>query len=144
MTLIAFGRRKATEEYSKISLYAHHPTVSLEALSTEMDGYDKVADLMGDHHEACIFRRFSTLGAKNILYLQAELVNLEAELRRIATDDRNSGDPEKEPFPYSLWHLKDSLRSPGTSNTTQWLKVLEIRQKLKEYCQYSYFGRHCN
>jgi hypothetical protein len=61
------------------------------------------------------------------------LVNLEAELKNIVTSDRNSRDAEKEYFPYSVWHLKNSFHVPGKSDPTQWLKVLEIRQKLKEY-----------
>jgi hypothetical protein len=42
-----------------------------------------------------IYRRFSALNAKNPLYLQAKLVNLEAELKRIILDDKNSRDAEK-------------------------------------------------
>ena len=103
-----------------------------------MDGYDKLATLMGDNHEMFILRRFSTLNAKNLLYHQAELVNLEAELERIVLKDRNSGETEKELFPYSVFDLKQSLQAPpGSRDATQWLKVLEIRQKLKEYSQYT-------
>jgi hypothetical protein len=97
-----------------------------------MDGYDKFADFIGDNPEMSIYRRFSKLGAKNILYLQAELVNLEAELGEIIKDDKTSGDEKKEPFPYSVWHLKDSLRDQDRN--AQWSKVLEIRHTLKEYC----------
>jgi hypothetical protein len=99
-----------------------------------MDGYDKLAAFIGDSPEMSIYRRFSRLGAKNILYLQAELVNLEAELEEIIRDDKDSGDEEKEPFPYSVWHLKHSFQDQNRN--AQWLKVLEIRQTLKEYCQY--------
>jgi hypothetical protein len=98
-----------------------------------MDGYDKLATLIGENHEAAIFRRFSVLNAKNLLYLQAELVNLEAELKIITQEDKGSGDEEKKHYPYSLWHLKHSLQLPDRRYHTQWLKVLEIRQKLKEY-----------
>ncbi|KAH0555816.1 hypothetical protein GP486_006237 [Trichoglossum hirsutum] len=98
-----------------------------------MDGYDKLADLIGKHHEMVIFRRFSVLNAKNLLYLQAELVNLEEELKYIVQEDKSSGDEEKQHFPYSLWHLKHSLQLPDGRYHIQWRKVLEIREKLKEY-----------
>ncbi|KAI9863298.1 MAG: hypothetical protein M1813_003740 [Trichoglossum hirsutum] len=68
---------------------------SIPKLERAMDGYDKLAAFMGDHHEMLILRRFSMLNAKNLLYLQAELVNLEAELKDIVTSDRNSRDAEK-------------------------------------------------
>jgi hypothetical protein len=98
-----------------------------------MDGYDKLAAFMGDHHEMLILRRFSMLNAKNLLYLQAELVNLEAELKNIVISDRSSRDAEKDCFPYSVWHLKNASQVSGKNDSTQWLKVLEVRQKLKEY-----------
>jgi hypothetical protein len=43
-------------------------------------GYTKLASVMGKNPELAIFRRFSALNAKNLLYLQAEHVNLEARL----------------------------------------------------------------
>jgi hypothetical protein len=47
-----------------------------------MEGYAKVAHLMGTHGEFGIFRRFQTLNMQNLLYLQAEITHLEAELRQ--------------------------------------------------------------
>jgi hypothetical protein len=46
-----------------------------------MDGYAKVALLMSRHNEYGIVRRFGELNFKNLLYLQAELVELEAQLQ---------------------------------------------------------------
>ncbi|KAH0563000.1 hypothetical protein GP486_002433 [Trichoglossum hirsutum] len=97
----------------------------------EKVGYDKLAAFVGDNPEMSIYRRFSTLGAKNILYLQAELVNLEAQLEDIIREDKDSGDEKKKNFPYSVWHLKGL--DPNEGGNAQWLKVLEIRQTLKEY-----------
>lgn len=77
-----------------------------------------------------LFRRFAALNAKNLLYMQAELVHLEAELKDIEHNDRCSGQGEKKSFEFSVINLKDSS---GTENDLQWRKVLEIRNKLKEY-----------
>ena len=107
-----------------------------------MDGYDKFASFIAVDRGLSIYRRFASLNAKNILYLQAELVNLEAELSNVALEDIRSEDAEKELFPYSVFHLKRSCqRSRKDENSqskhqTQWLKVLEIRQLLKEYSLY--------
>ena len=67
-----------------------------------MDGYDKLAAFIAVDHGMTICRRFSTLNAKNLLYLQAELVNLEAELRDIVAQDKLSPDATKRLFPYSV------------------------------------------
>lgn len=45
-------------------------------------GYEKVAHLMSTHPETAIFKRFGFLDASNTLYLQAELIYLERELKR--------------------------------------------------------------
>jgi hypothetical protein len=40
------------------------------------NGYTKLAIQMGQYSEMAIFRRFGALNAQNLLYLQAELVQL--------------------------------------------------------------------
>lgn len=95
-----------------------------------MGNYDTLAALMGSHQEMAQFRKFADLNAKNLLYMQAELVHLKAELENIANEDKRSSHGEKESFDVSLFDLKDSS---GTENDVQWRKVLEIRNKLKEY-----------
>ena len=64
-----------------------------------MDGYDKLAAFIAADNGLIICRRFSILNAKNLLYLQAELVNLEAELRDIVAEVKTSGDAAKSRFP---------------------------------------------
>lgn len=93
--------------------------------------YDKLAAIMGAQEELAIYRRYSALNTKNILYLQSEIFHLEAELAEIETEDRSSSDPEKDLFPRSVWHLKRSQRNPGQGR--QWRMALEIRELLKEY-----------
>ncbi|KAN0066946.1 hypothetical protein V8E54_014870 [Elaphomyces granulatus] len=98
-----------------------------------MKGYHKLAALMGSDYGLSIYRRFAKLNARNLLYLQAELVNLEAELENIILEDNDSGDDEKKLFSFSLWHLKHSSDAPDGDLPIQWQKVLEIRRLLKEY-----------
>jgi len=51
------------------------------ALNPTMNEYSKLASLMGPHPELAIFRRFSTLNAQNLLYLQTELVHPKRKLQ---------------------------------------------------------------
>ncbi|MCJ1235178.1 hypothetical protein MMC14_003145 [Varicellaria rhodocarpa] len=95
-----------------------------------MGDYGKLASLMGTYHEMALFRQFAALNAKSLLYMQSELVHLEAELSNIGLEDAYSGDGQKEAFRVSLFKLK---RSSGTDKDLQWRKVMEIREKLKEY-----------
>ena len=42
-----------------------------------------------------IFRRFDNLAVRNLLFLQAELAQLERRLEQLDGQDRQSGDPER-------------------------------------------------
>jgi hypothetical protein len=95
-----------------------------------MDGYHKLASLVGDHDELFMLRRFARTNAKNLLYMQAEILHLEAELHDIAQEDR-SGCEKRRNYEYCVFDLKESFGINGSD--TQWRKILEIREKLKEY-----------
>lgn len=96
----------------------------------KMANYSTLSNIIATHGDAAIFRRFTPLNVKNLLYMQAELIHLDAELRIIETEDRNSGDVEKTSFSSSFYDLKESA---GTGNGLQWRKYLEVREKLRAY-----------
>ena len=105
-----------------------------ELLDMESRGdYSRLAALIGAHQETALFRKFASLNAQNILYLQAELVHLESELGNITQENKYSGDSEKASFLASLFNLKESS---GTTKDLQWRKFLEVREKLKEYSMF--------
>jgi hypothetical protein len=85
--------------------------------------YTELAHLMGKHPDVAIFRRFSALNAKNLLYLQAELVELEAKLVAIAKREKENTEQYEMSW-YMLSHSRDNQ---------QWQTFLDIRKKLKEY-----------
>jgi hypothetical protein len=96
-----------------------------------MDGYNRLAAVIGTDRDLAIFRRFSILNSKNLLYMQGELTLLEAELRAIANEDKESEDSEKAKFEFCIQTLKGPHACEDDNQ--QWRKILEIRQKLKEY-----------
>ena len=95
-----------------------------------MEGYAQIAGFMGHACEMAIFRRFSTLSLQNLLYLQAELVELESELVQLANEQQQPGHPNKPYYKTNWWFLS---HSEDDGDGKQWQKVLEIRAKLKEY-----------
>jgi hypothetical protein len=102
-----------------------------EKIITTMAGYSRLAALMGNHHDLAIFRQFSVLNAKNLLYMQGELTHLEAELKMIALENQNSSDPEKMAFERSITTLMGPHQSKDGHD--HWATILEIREKLKAY-----------
>ena len=93
--------------------------------------YSSLAEILGNQAGLAIYRRFATLNAQNLLYLQSELINLEDELRRLVLADSNSDDEQRRVFQSDIAALK-SAPADATAGR-QWKKILEIRVKLKEY-----------
>ena len=94
-----------------------------------MDGYPRLGRLMGESPPLAIFRRYGTLNAQNILYMQAEINELEKELQDISSEDRYSDSIEKQRYSREWWRL---ARAQG-GDSLQWKKCLELREKLNEY-----------
>ncbi|KAL8978281.1 MAG: hypothetical protein Q9177_006442 [Variospora cf. flavescens] len=87
--------------------------------------------MMAHHGETAIVRRFDTLNLKNILYLQAELIHLEAELHQMELDEKFAADPGSRPaHPFSVYDLREAASS---GKATQWTKHQEIQSKLQAY-----------
>lgn len=95
------------------------------------EGYDKLSSLVGRYDKLAMFRQFAALNTKNLFYMQAELVNDEAELEGIVQEDKRSTDPGKALYHASWTALKEPLRNGKPS--TQLRKVVEIREKLEKY-----------
>lgn len=60
-----------------------------------MSGYNKLPTLRGAHPELAVFRRFAAVNAQNVLLLQAEIVDLERELRKSEEGHKNPSDPAR-------------------------------------------------
>ena len=115
-----------------------------------MRGYAKLATLMGAYPEVAIVRRFAALSAQNILYLQAELVDLESRLRDIEDQDKERGpedwkDCNLDWYQLSTWtdgavDAPNEVDGPEPSDKPlvgrRWSTFLQIRSKLKEYSKW--------
>ena len=108
-----------------------------------MGTYSALSRLMSDHPEALVIRSFSELQIKSLLYYQAELAELEAELEEIEREDFTSSDAARKNFS-SHWKsltatgsssltLSDKAASQDLGSRQQWRLVLRIRDALKDY-----------
>ncbi|KAL8790942.1 MAG: hypothetical protein Q9213_000367 [Squamulea squamosa] len=95
-----------------------------------MADYNRLTRVIANHGEMSIFRRFDTLNLKNLLYMQAELVHLEADLERLEKADRDSTDPREKNHRYFVLDLKESGSMVEGSH---WEKYQEIQQKIQAY-----------
>lgn len=97
-----------------------------------MEGYAQIGDRMSSHPEFAIFRRFSALNAQNLLYLQAELLDLETRLREIERSNSESDNETRKWYARDWYSLSNASDDDG-GNPQQWELFLEIRQKLEQY-----------
>jgi len=93
-------------------------------------GYTKLSQFMTSKHYA-IFRQFQPLAVRDLLYLQAELVQLDIEHQHAVQTDRECND-ERQHYDREWWHLSNS--EPRGLGGEQWALALKIRMKLREYC----------
>jgi hypothetical protein len=96
-----------------------------------MDGYTRLAALMGRQMEYNIFRRYMSLRALRLLHLSAEVSHLAGDLGLVVDLDRASGDPERAQFEsyYQLMH--ESKEDPGKA--LQMKAWTTLSAKLREY-----------
>lgn len=100
-------------------------------------GYTALASLMGKHPEVAIFRRFSSLNVRNLLYFQAELVQLEIDLRKKQEEcaaSRQKANPNGNSEALIDW--QDCSLKHLKNDKTQWEIFQEIREKLKDYSKF--------
>jgi hypothetical protein len=96
-----------------------------------MAGYERLSRLIGTYPELAIYRKFSSLCAKMLLYKQAELQHLENELSIIVRNDAH--DSRKSAYAVSWAAINESTEGGGVDLQKQ--KILEIDGKLDNYCQ---------
>lgn len=103
--------------------------------STAM-GYNKLSNFMVSKN-CPIFRQFQDSAARDLLYLQAEIIHLESEYQKVSKSDREaSSDDERHLYAFEWWHLSQS--EPRGFGGEQWALALDIRRKLREYCMSTY------
>lgn len=98
-------------------------------------GYDTLGKLMGKIPEATAFLRFGALSAEDLLYMQAEIVELERRLRDYQRDDKQSTNKDRQQYSVNWARLRDSCEDDAASgnDSLQIETILELRGKLKEY-----------
>ncbi|KAK1597512.1 uncharacterized protein LY79DRAFT_388688 [Colletotrichum navitas] len=83
--------------------------------------------------ETFIFRKFNDLSARNILYLQCELLELEEKLKRIDEKVWPNGSIELKDAARTWEELLDQAKRPNSMASEMMTAVTEVREKLKEY-----------
>ena len=96
--------------------------------SPPQKGYPSVAAHFASSSELATFRKFSNLNMRNLLYMQTELIMLEAELKEL--DQQDASDKTTAAV---LQSWEAVLRGTSERDTIRKEVALTMRKKLQEY-----------
>ncbi|KAH7379915.1 hypothetical protein BKA64DRAFT_686638 [Cadophora sp. MPI-SDFR-AT-0126] len=96
--------------------------------SVHQKGYPSVAAHLASSSELATFRKFSNLNMRNLLYMQTELIMLEAELKEL--DQQDASDKATSAV---LQSWEAVLRGTSERDATRKEVALSMRRKLQEY-----------
>ena len=77
--------------------------VELAAPSTRLEGYPSFAHFIAKDSDAAIYRKFESLSARNLLYQQSELHELERQLDNFDREDTKDIGDEEAQHAARLW-----------------------------------------
>jgi hypothetical protein len=101
-------------------------------LRDKVVGYPRLAAHIERNSHSAIYHRFTALNAQNVLYLQAELTELEMRLQRQQVVDHHSTKGHKGHYAVN-WCWLESSADDGDTNQLD--LVLRIREVLNVYSQ---------
>ncbi|KAH0534091.1 hypothetical protein FGG08_007310 [Glutinoglossum americanum] len=112
-----------------------------ESAKEFLEGFSDFSQFIASDDDLSIYRRFGSLGARNILYLQAELQLLEQNLQKLDEADhdvvmRHSDEDEKKEVDLAAraWECFEYQSKKGTERQMLKMKlILRIREVMKEY-----------
>ena len=101
-------------------------------------GYPSLAAFIASDpgHSTAIYRRFDFLSARNLLYLQSELVELEGQLRAFDQEDLQKADCDENDIARDWKVFEEKARDPASTEKKRLELAIRIRKKLKEYSQW--------
>ncbi|CAG8952789.1 hypothetical protein HYFRA_00009034 [Hymenoscyphus fraxineus] len=106
-----------------------------------LEGFAEFSHYIGSDETLSVYRRFGTLAARNILYLQAELQFLEDELKRLDEQDRKdiskgSNMVEKNAIDAAarMWEAFSDQSDRGNERQSKKMRIiLRIREVMRMY-----------
>lgn len=109
-------------------------SVAIDLGFAEAGGYTRLAEFMGQQPQLAIFRRFAALTNANLLYLQAEITQLEDRLDVVQTQDSQSSDDARQKYLRSWNQLSMSAGfDAGSPEREQYELIMRLRELIVQY-----------
>jgi hypothetical protein len=101
-----------------------------------LNGFPSLSEFIASDHDrtSLVFRRFDRLAARNLLYLQSELAELEAKHYDAEDQSIEFGDADAQECAKSWESFRDAAEDVNNARQSSRMKLVkQIRLKLKEY-----------
>ena len=96
-----------------------------------LEGYPTFADFISRDSDAAIYRKYSRLSSRNLLYLQSEVHELEERLQLLDNEDaKNNGCEESQKAARNWSHFSDPKNKKASQHRAL---QKDISVKVKEY-----------
>ncbi|KAG9192916.1 hypothetical protein G6011_11650 [Alternaria panax] len=105
-----------------------------ESRTHYLSGFPSLAHLVASDRDrtTLLYKRFDEPAARNLLYLQSELAELEAKQRAFDQHDRKA-DLETKQCARNILDFQKAMQTKDEIQEERWQLMKEIREKLKEY-----------
>jgi hypothetical protein len=109
--------------------------VVVNPLHDLVTGYPKLAGRMAIIPETAMFRRFGALNARNLLYLQSDLMIMKEKLLELEKRDSMSSDGKRSVYALDhYWMSSATIERDGDVRQKELMD--QIREMLKEYSMF--------
>ncbi|KAF2852198.1 hypothetical protein T440DRAFT_466903 [Plenodomus tracheiphilus IPT5] len=105
-----------------------------ESRIQRLSGFPSLASFISSDRDrtTLIYKRFDELAARNLIYLQSELVELQSKQRAFDEEDLTS-DLYTKQRARNFADFDKAVQAGDSKQKERWNLMLEIREKLKEY-----------
>lgn len=109
-------------------------TVDSESRMQFLSGYPSLANFIASDRDrtTLIYKRYDELAARNLLYLQSELAELQARQRRVDNADLSADMPTKQ-CARNYTDFQQAVQANDARQKERWELTKQIRKTLKEY-----------
>jgi hypothetical protein len=106
-----------------------------EAMSYRLSGYPSLAVFIASDRDrsTLIYKRFDELAARNLLYLQSELADLQAQQRAFDDEDLATRNLAVKQCSRNFTALTKARADGDVKQNQRWDLILEIRRAMKDY-----------
>lgn len=104
-----------------------------------LEGFHSLSALLASDPDLQVYRRFDSLASRNLLYLQAEILDLEARLEELDTADLEVANAEESGWmevklSARCWEAFAEKAESGEKRETERMRLIrQIRERLAEY-----------